>query len=291
MALALSRNTVGMMVPEGARMIEAHRVPTGITDATPARRYDRLARSREHRSILVEYRDLLDFLGVADPFGIIDAHDHAAELRRQARTRRPGTDRTSAAPGTVKGLADGTLDPDDITVDDTDPDRVRRELRAQRDALDAAADDAMHAVHQALRAAGDRIITDLLRPVIDQALANHRDRNEAERWDKVHAFAKKLRINRVVPVATDAPEPAYRYGRPDLAHVAAIVAAPDARIVDVIVTKEADARQRGEVMVFRVPKPSHPFGLYEAGEHPEWEPGLYTAAEVLDHHRQPVTVP
>lgn len=242
-------------------------------------RADNDHRLRKTRGPIDVYAEALDLCGLDDPFGAVAKYRHARELRRT----RPAAvvPRPAVAAADVVKLASGKATVDKVTVEhvEVDPDAERRDHRARRRALDQAAALAWTEALNALHEAGDEIL-DLFRPTIDRCLANPNDRQLGFVWDAVHDALDELRPWAVPGAAHAAPRD-YRFARPDLVHRWTLAQSRGVRLISV-----EEERIDGHLVrrLFNAPKTPQPVPLWVIGEHAdEWQPGLYTAVQVVEH--------
>lgn len=214
-------------------------------------------------------------LGLSDPTGCAEPHERALALRVEALVPAPNNLglRRRIASGVATGQTDtitadtelGTL------VDSEDLDRIKERKRMLRAAASGAWVDAARLLYTA----GDALITDLLRPVVDDALANRTHAEAERRWTKAHEIAARLRQFGVVP-SCNARIEEHQFGDPLELHYWRLEHCTQ------IKTTSGFVDATGIYWLRRHAVDAPPITWARIAEHAsEWRPGLYTAAEVL----------
>lgn len=273
------------------------RLPKGITrwapayrarlDREPSRRYRAPARYTLHRHAdpLNIWRVGLATLGLTDP---TDATRLTLEARRMRAEANTTTDTPAQRDDLARQYANGELTAADV-VTATAGTSAAALARAQdadraRAVILAAAVDTQNAARRALHDAGDALITDLLAPEAARTLkvANAKAPNITDlttRWNLIHDLAAILR-GWATPTVGGTPRD-YAFARPDLVHDWLCNHAQRVREAARTIDEHA-----GTARIYLTARGAPPLDVAVIAAHAdEWKPGVFTAAQVLEHAR------
>jgi hypothetical protein len=223
------------------------------------------------------YLAALATLGLEDPANAAEPYDRAMELRHAGPVRHDDLNETDLAARLGSGAIDRTAAAKAVTAAELASTNREQEAR-QRKVIRQGAERAYMEACQRIRAVGDSIIVDVLRPVATAALADALNLLQGPRWDLAHETAALLRQAGLVPsCGADLIE--HMYADPLAVHRHRLANARSTRTVH----QQHDPDVNVWFMVRRPVNPPTVVDLVTAAQHPEWRPGLYTAAEVLTH--------
>lgn len=236
----------------------------------------------------VDRQPVARLLGFFDTYELKDPTGAAKHWGRYIELRAVTPTATAAAPtvsrSDVEAIAAGKADPNEVAVEDLDPDRAAREIKARRDAIADARRLAYNAAMLAVWESADKV-AEVFAGVLARCLAAHKDRELAVLWADAVDLLTALRSAGLLPRADGARPAEYHLARPDLAYMWAVANADRARYVG-HQHHPAGALGGGRDLMLVVmaldhgPKPV--MDLYEIGRHAdEWGPGLYSPAEVI----------
>jgi hypothetical protein len=223
------------------------------------------------------YLAALAELGLDDPTGAAEPYARALELRHAAPVRHDDLNVSDLAARLGAGAIDRAAAAKAVTAAELASTNREQEQR-QRKVLRQAAERAYLEACQRIRDAGDSIIVDVLRPVALAALDDALNLRQAARWTLAHDTAALLRQAGLVP-SCGAELAEHMYAAPLAVHRHRLDHARSTRTVH----QQHDPDVNVWFMVRRPVDPPTVTDLVTAAQHPEWGPGLYTAAEVLDH--------
>lgn len=272
------------------------RLPKGITrwapvyltnlDRQPTRKGPhRLTRYNlhHHGDPLNIWRVGLATLGLTDP---TDATRLALEARRMRAEANTTTDTPAQRDTLARQYAAGELTAADVVTatEGTSAAALARTQDANRAraVILAAAVDTQNAARRALYAAGDTLITDLLHPEAAHILkaAGGKAPNIAdltERWNLVHDLAAMLR-GWAAHTAGGRRED-YAFARPDLVHEWRCNHAQRVRERARTIDQRAGSAR---IALVAIGAPTLDVAVI-AAHADEWKPGVFTAAQVLEH--------
>lgn len=221
--------------------------------------------------IIGQYRDL----DLDPPADVLERWEAGCALRAEAGR---GTDSASIKAELVASLASGAIDGTThdkrlAALPDAD------DLAEQRQARIKAATVAWRQAFTLLHGHGDALL-DPLRKIVVDGIEQASDRTMSIRYEKAHQLADVLRQHGIVPSAQGADPHHYRYGAPDLVHEWLLYNSRGRRLrYDPIVENGVALEEWVPIDPPQITIPT--VHVYRD----EWQPGLYTADEVVANVR------
>lgn len=227
------------------------------------------------------YVEAMAVLGLDDPCEVQTGLDRHRELRQARKTDQTPGPRTTF----VQRLAAGDVDPDEDLAEDLtqalDPDAQKRARDVKAKALDAAADLTLRDAYTRLVDYGPTLITQVLRPIVADAVQGPLTVESAAIWHDAHELANGLRKAHLLTSCQATPTE-HAFARPDLVHRYQL---DHAHSIRQVASAEYPAPTETGVLhlVLREPVDPPELTLQTIQAHPEWKAGIYTADEVIGH--------
>jgi hypothetical protein len=200
-------------VPDGGSVMSAY-LAQGSRDQLRHRYWTQFNELRRRSNSIARYVEHLRNLGVSDLTSASGEYEELLALQRQATSEKSGHNRRWRAE-TQRNVATGVVTVDDAlrTIDEheLDDESARRDRLA---ILDVASSAAYRRAGEALHAAGDRLIVEVCRPIVDEALAKPKTANAQARYGEAIALASLLRSGGRFAADCGASDIEYAFDRP-----------------------------------------------------------------------------
>ena len=237
-----------------------------------------LTDSRETK--LVEtYLEDLNELGLQDTTSSRDYMARAKELKAEVRRAR------HAAPTDALREMGVALGSGEISVAEASkqlpkivtPDQAEELTRARVKVLNEGRHEAVRLAMRALHDAGDRLVLEVLRPLVERCLASPDVADNQAAYNRARAMHRKL-LGWAIPAAEEATPPEYAFRRPDLVHAWRLEHAEQAK--EITRWRRKDGTFAIAFAPIGAPHPTLEVIAKHAGE---WGPSLYTGAQVIEN--------